>query len=54
VRAKAEDAAAQSGWRAVNAPDLVVLVRAGAKFENGKLIERHDDTTATKEAARRS
>ena len=27
--------AAQSRWRAVNAPHLVALVRAGAKFENG-------------------
>jgi len=25
--------------------------RAGAKFENGKLVERPDDTTATEEAA---
>jgi transposase-like protein len=32
--------AAQSRWRAVNAPHLVALVRAGAKFENGKLVER--------------
>jgi transposase-like protein len=31
---------AQARWRAVNAPHLVALVRAGAKFENGKLIER--------------
>jgi transposase-like protein len=37
--------AAQSRWRAVNAPHLVALVRAGAKFENGKLVERPDDTT---------
>lgn len=43
--------AAQSRWRAVNAPHLVALVRAGAKFENGKLVERPDDTTATEEAA---
>jgi transposase-like protein len=42
--------AAQSRWRAVNAPHLVALVRAGAKFENGKLIERPDEAT-TKEAA---
>lgn len=34
--------AAQSRWRAVNAPHLVALVRAGAKFENGKLVERPD------------
>jgi len=43
--------AAQSRWRAVNAPHLVALVRAGAKFENGKLVKRPDDTTATEEAA---
>ena len=43
--------AAQSRWRAVNAPHLVALVRAGAKFENGTLVERPDDTTATEEAA---
>ncbi len=36
--------ATQSRWRAVNAPLLVALVRAGAKFENGKLVtrRRHD------------
>ena len=32
--------AAQSRRRAVNAPHLVALVRAGAKFEKGKLVER--------------
>ena len=37
--------AAQSRWRAVNAPHLVALVRAGATFENGKLVERPDETT---------
>jgi transposase-like protein len=26
---------AQQRWRAVNAPHLVALVRAGARFENG-------------------
>jgi hypothetical protein len=31
---------AQARWRAVNAPHLVALVRAGATFINGKLIER--------------
>lgn len=31
---------AQTRWRAVNAPHLVALVRAGAVFEKGKLIER--------------
>ena len=43
--------AAQSRWRAVNAPHLVALVRAGARFENGKLVERTDDETTPKEAA---
>ncbi|MGE5762233.1 MAG: IS256 family transposase [Gemmatimonadota bacterium] len=37
--------AAQSRWRAVNAPHLVALVRAGARFHNGILVERPDDTT---------
>jgi transposase-like protein len=31
---------AQDRWRAVNAPHLVALVRAGAAFTNGKLVER--------------
>jgi putative transposase len=34
---------AQDRWRAVNAPHLVALVRAGATFVNGKLIERPGD-----------
>jgi len=34
---------AQTRWRAVNAPHLVALVRAGARFEKGKLVERPDD-----------
>jgi hypothetical protein len=29
----------------------VALVRAGARFENGKLVERPDDDANTKEAA---
>ncbi|CAN5126867.1 IS256 family transposase [soil metagenome] len=32
--------AAQDRWRAVNAPHLVALVRAGATFINGRLAER--------------
>ncbi|WP_256804951.1 IS256 family transposase [Frankia sp. ACN10a] len=32
--------AAQARWRAVNAPHLVALVRAGAVFEGGNLVER--------------
>ena len=31
---------AQARWRAVNAPHLVALVRAGAVFQAGKLVER--------------
>ena len=38
---------AQSRWRAVNAPHLVALVRAGATFTNGVLVERDDDQTTT-------
>jgi putative transposase len=32
--------AAEGRWRAVNGPHLVALVRAGAKFEKGRLVER--------------
>ncbi len=35
---------AQARWRAVNAPHLVALVRAGAVFKNGKRIERPDES----------
>jgi len=40
---------AQARWRAVNAPHLVALVRAGARFEfeAGKLIERPDGNPST-------
>lgn len=34
---------AQSRWRAVNAPHFVALVRAGARFQAGKLVERPDE-----------
>jgi transposase-like protein len=34
---------AQTRWRMVNAPHLVALVRAGACFVNGKLVERPTD-----------
>ncbi|MET4648163.1 hypothetical protein ABID95_007933 [Streptomyces atratus] len=30
---------AQARWRAGNAPHLVSLVQAGARFEHGQLIE---------------
>jgi transposase-like protein len=37
--------AAQARWRAVNAPHLVALVRAGAVFHKGKLLERPSSIT---------
>lgn len=43
--------AAQQRWRAVNAPHLVALERAGATFDKGKLVENEalgHDTDATK------
>ncbi|EUA10598.1 putative dNA polymerase V subunit UmuC [Mycobacterium kansasii 732] len=43
--------AIEARWRAVNAPHLVALVRAGAVFEKGKLIERAVVSSTTKEAA---
>lgn len=36
-------AVAHIGWRAVNAPQLVAFVRAGATFKNGVLVERDDE-----------
>jgi len=35
--------AAQDRWRAVNGPHLVALVRAGARFEKGVMVERPDE-----------
>jgi hypothetical protein len=32
--------ATQDRWRAVNGPQLVALVRAGARFDKGRLVER--------------
>jgi putative transposase len=43
--------AAQARWRMVNAPHLVALVRNGAVFHKGKLLERPVDITATTPAA---
>ncbi|MFJ2915574.1 IS256 family transposase [Streptomyces sp. NPDC087228] len=37
---------AQARWRAVNAPHLVALVRAGARFERGHLVERPEEAAA--------
>ncbi len=42
--------AAQHRWRAVNAPHLVALVRAGARFERGQLVERPAPHHAAKAA----
>jgi len=42
---------AQHRWRAVNAPHLVALVRAGARFENGKLVERPDESGGDQQVA---
>jgi putative transposase len=46
--------AAEHRWRAVNAPHLVALVRAGARFEAGVLVGRpgSGDTCADGEPAR--
>src|SRR5689334_12112389 len=38
--------AAQARWRCVNAPHLVALVRAGATFVDGLIIEREDQRYA--------
>jgi hypothetical protein len=37
---------AQQRWRAVNVPHLVALVRAGARFERGHLVERPEAQAA--------
>ena len=34
---------AQDRWRAVNDPHLVALVRAGARFDKGVMVERPDE-----------
>jgi putative transposase len=38
--------ATQERWRAVNGPHLVALVRAGAVFHNGVLVEREESEVA--------
>jgi putative transposase len=43
--------AAQTRWRAVNAPHLVALVRNGATFKKGKLVERTTTRRPTEAAA---
>jgi transposase-like protein len=42
---------AQTRWRAVNAPHLVALVRAGALFEKGILVERPDESGGAQQVA---
>lgn len=42
--------AAQARWRAVNAPHLVALVRAGVVFVGGQLVERPTTTPVTQGA----
>ena len=42
---------AQARWRAVNAPHLVALVRAGARFDKGKLVERSDESRRDQQVA---
>ncbi len=42
---------AQTRWRAVNAPHLVALVRAGTRFEKGKLVERPDKSGGEQQVA---
>ncbi len=42
---------AQTRWRIVNAPQLVALVRAGATFHKGKLVERPAESADSQQAA---
>lgn len=42
---------AERRWRAVNAPHLVALVRAGAVFKDGELVERPDESGGEDQAA---
>ena len=42
---------AQARWRAVNAPHLVALVRAGARFDKGLLVERPHESGGDQQAA---
>jgi putative transposase len=37
---------AETRWRSVNAPQLVALVRAGALFQRGVLVERLAEAAA--------
>jgi putative transposase len=42
---------AQQRWRAVNAPHLVALVRAGARFDKGILVERPNESGSDQQVA---
>ena len=42
---------AQARWGAVNAPHLVALVPAGARFESGQLVERPAESGGDQQAA---
>ncbi|MFZ1286886.1 MAG: IS256 family transposase [Ferruginibacter sp.] len=42
---------AQARWRAVNAPHLVALVRVGATFNKGILVERPDESGGDQQVA---
>jgi len=42
---------AQARWRAPNAPHLVALIRAGARFEKGKLVEPPDESGGDQQVA---
>jgi putative transposase len=42
---------AQQRWRAVNAPHFVALVRAGARFEKGLVVERPDESGGDQQVA---
>ena len=42
---------AQARWLAVNAPHLVALVRAGAKFDKGIPVERPDESRGDQQVA---
>jgi hypothetical protein len=35
--------AAEDRWRSLNGPHLVALVRAGARFDKGVMVERPND-----------
>jgi transposase-like protein len=42
--------AAEQRWRKVNGPKLVALVRAGARFERGQLVERPEEEVSSQPA----